>query len=249
MIRLLLIALWAAPAAAQDVFVLGEVHDNPAHHLIQAERVAEIAPAALVFEMLSPARADAGRGVDWADPVALENALGWDDSPWPDFTMYYPIFAAAPPGTALYGGAVPREALIRAMEEGPEAVVAAPDLLRPVSAEEQAVREAGQAEAHCGALPEGMLPGMVAAQILRDAAFAAAVLTALDETGGPVVLITGNGHARTDWGVPAVLRSARPGIGVFALGQMEGSAEPGLPYDAVVMSEAVEREDPCDVFR
>ena len=40
-----------------DVVLLGEVHDNPAHHAFQAEAVAYLAPRALVFEMLTPAQA------------------------------------------------------------------------------------------------------------------------------------------------------------------------------------------------
>ena len=39
---------------AVDVFVLGEVHDNPAHHRHQARVLRAIAPAAVVFEMLQP---------------------------------------------------------------------------------------------------------------------------------------------------------------------------------------------------
>ena len=53
----ILLGLAAAPAAAQDVVILGEIHDNPAHHEVQAERVADIQPRALVFEMLTPEQA------------------------------------------------------------------------------------------------------------------------------------------------------------------------------------------------
>ena len=69
-----------------------------------------------------------------------------------------------------------------------------------------------QMDAHCGALPEEMLGGMVEAQRLRDAALAEGVLAALAESSGPVVVITGNGHARLDWGAPRMLERARPDI-------------------------------------
>jgi len=49
-------ALDALPGGARIVF-LGEVHDNPHHHRNQARAVAATGPAALVFEMLSPAQA------------------------------------------------------------------------------------------------------------------------------------------------------------------------------------------------
>ena len=45
----LALCLTALPAAAQDVVILGEVHDNPAHHAEQAAQVAAIQPRALVF--------------------------------------------------------------------------------------------------------------------------------------------------------------------------------------------------------
>ena len=41
-----------ATARDADIVVLGEIHDNPEHHRVQAEIVAALAPAALVFEMI-----------------------------------------------------------------------------------------------------------------------------------------------------------------------------------------------------
>ncbi|MEL7256204.1 MAG: ChaN family lipoprotein, partial [Pseudomonadota bacterium] len=40
-----------------DVLILGEFHDNPTHHAVQADAVRVIAPKAVVFEMLTPAEA------------------------------------------------------------------------------------------------------------------------------------------------------------------------------------------------
>lgn len=246
--------LMAGPALAQDlgmqdVVILGEVHDNPAHHLIQAERVAEIAPAALVFEMLTPAQAAAAARLDWQDEAALGAALDWEESGWPDFSLYHPIFAAAPRGAALYGAALSREEVRRAMSEGAAAVFEqkAGAWLGEVSPQEQVRREAGQMAAHCNALPEEILSGMVEAQRLRDAHFARIVLKALDETGGPVVLITGTGHARTDWGVPAVLARIRPEVNVHSVGMIE--EETDAPFDEVIATAPAEREDPCAAFR
>jgi hypothetical protein len=47
-----------------------------------------------------------------------------------------------------------------------------------------------------------------------------------------VVIITGNGHARTDWGVPALLAVAAPDVTVFALGQFEAEPVSQVPFDA-----------------
>jgi uncharacterized iron-regulated protein len=101
------VALCAAgPAAAQDVAILGEVHDNPAHHAEQAAQVARLQPASIVFEMLSEAQAERVTPALRGDAEALGAALGWAESGWPDFSMYHPIFTAAPEA-AIYGALVP----------------------------------------------------------------------------------------------------------------------------------------------
>jgi uncharacterized iron-regulated protein len=244
-------AVWATGLTGAQVVVLGEVHDNPHHHARQAALVAEVKPAALVFEMLTPEQAARVTPALRGDAAALEQALQWQDGGWPDFAMYYPIFAAVPEA-AIHGAAVPRAAARAAVKQGvaesfgPEA--GAYGLNLPLAKGDQAEREAFQHAAHCEALPEEMLPVMVELQRLRDATLAQATLRALDETGGPVVVITGNGHARRDWGMPADLGRVRPGLTVFSLGQSEAGGEADGVFDRVEQSPGVEREDPCAVF-
>ena len=242
----------ALAAGAFDVHVLGEVHDNPTHHAEQARRVAEIAPAALVFEMLTEAQAARALPELRGDPTALEEALGWAESGWPDFTMYYPVFAAAPEARIL-GAAVPRAAARAAMRDGLAATfgdeVGRYGLTEALPPAEQAQRETLQQEAHCGALPDEMLPAMVAVQRLRDAALARAVVRALAATGGPVAVITGNGHARRDWGLPRVLARVAPEARVHVLLQGEEDVVPEGGHDEVVFAPAAPREDPCAAFR
>lgn len=237
------------PSAA--VVILGETHDNPHHHARQAEIVAALDPAALVFEFLTPGQAEGH--VPGAAEADLEAALGWDASTGlPDFSMYYPIFAAAPEAEVL-GARVPRPEAREAMQRGVIEVFSgsAPlfGLDEPLPEDEMAQRLALQAEAHCDALPEEMLPLMVEVQRLRDAELARATLAALEAAGPPVVVITGNGHARKDWGLPALLGQARPGLEVFALGQAEGEGALSGDFDLVVSSPPVDREDPCAAFR
>ncbi|MES2665043.1 MAG: ChaN family lipoprotein [Pseudomonadota bacterium] len=114
-----------------------------------------------------------------------------------------------------------------------------------MSPADQTRREADQREAHCGALPEEMLAGMVQAQRLRDAALASAVVQAADETGGPVVVITGSGHARRDTGVPAMLARAAPDLSVLSVGQLEADPGPDAPYDLWIITPPTPRDDPC----
>jgi uncharacterized iron-regulated protein len=254
-----LAALLAAPLLAgplaevsAQIVILGEVHDNPAHHAVQAEAVADLTPAALVFEMLTPKQAARVLDVARDDAAALEAALDWQGSGWPDFAMYHPIFTAAPEA-AVYGAAVPRDETRRAMQigvsrtfgEGAEVY----GLATEIDTEQLAERLNLQMDAHCGALPLNLLPGMVELQRLRDAELARAALTALEETGGPVAVITGNGHARMDWGVPSYIARVAPEVTVYALAQGEDGGVPNGGFDLVLDAPAVEREDPCAVFR
>ena len=234
------------PLPGADIFVLGEVHDNPLHHAEQARLVAEIAPTALVLEMLTPVQAAAAMAVDRTDADALSAATGWADSGWPDFALYAPIFAAAP-AARIVGAAVPRDDLVAVMQGGAAEVPDALPLPDLTTAELATLAEE-QAAAHCGKLPAEMLPGMVSAQRLRDAAFGGAAVAAFDATGGPVVLITGTGHARTDVGAPAAIRAARPDVTVWSLGQLEGEADPEAPFDAVNVTPVQDRPDPCAAF-
>ncbi len=237
-----------------QITLLGEIHDNPRHHLNQARAVAALHPRALVFEMLPETVAPDPAG--GRDAAALAAALGWDGRGWPDFALYAPIFAAAP-GARIYGAELPRPEVRRAIGEGAAAVFGAGaarfGLTEPLP--EALLQDAldEQFAAHCGAMPREALSGMVEAQRLRDAALARAALRALDETGGPVAVIAGAGHVRRDRGLPFVLAAAAPGVTVLAVGQAE-SADPAaqaaedLPFDLWLMTPPAPREDPCAAF-
>ncbi len=254
-----LISLAAAPAGAEglegvtaQVVVLGEVHDNLAHHQLQAAAVAELAPRALVFEMLTEEQAGKVTPELRADLPALGKALGWAESGWPDFAMYAPIFAAAPEAQ-IFGAELPRGWARLVMATGVTNVFAIEavrfGLTEPLEENQLAERLNLQMAAHCGALPLELLPDMVEVQRIRDALLAQAALQALDETGGPVVVITGNGHARTDWGMPIYIARVAPEVTVFSIGQSEDGQTPEGRFDKVIDAPGVEREDPCLAFQ
>lgn len=259
-----ILLIWAVPLGAAslpsdivtdmseaDVVILGETHDNPVHHQRQAEIIAKIEPAAIVYEMLTQGQAERITPEMLRAPDALRNALKWDASGWPDFSLYAPVFMAAP-DAQVYGALVPRNLARDVLSDGvskvfgPEAAIYG--LEQPLPPAQQKAREALQMAAHCDALPVEMLPGMVAIQRLRDAVLAQTAVRAFREAGVPVVVITGNGHARRDWGIPDYLRRVMPDASVFVLGQAEDGAVLGEGFDAVLSAPAAEREDPCRAF-
>ncbi|WP_171208944.1 MULTISPECIES: ChaN family lipoprotein [unclassified Ruegeria] len=238
-----------AEMQSADVVILGEIHDNPDHHYVQKEALEAIDPSAVVWEMVTEEGAQRLAQTAVSNPDELSRILRWAESGWPPLSMYYPLFQAT--RAPVYGAMVPRSAARAAMERGAATALGADaarfGLTIPLSAAEQAAREAEQMAAHCNALPAEAMPQMVAIQRLRDAVLARAILRAEAETGGPIAVITGNGHARKDWGIPTYLARLRPGLKVFALGQSEDGAITG-EFDAVIDSPAPEREDPCKAF-
>ncbi|WP_300055106.1 ChaN family lipoprotein [Sulfitobacter sp.] len=245
--RSAVLLLWLAlPAGADplaEIVILGEVHDNPHAHLEQAAALETLRPTTVVFEMLTAAqgaKADADRS---------QIAQAWAASGWQDFDIYAPIFDAL--GEArIIGAAAPREAVRSVYLEGAAALFG-PEAARfgldqPLPDDQQAARIEVQFAAHCRAMPRDMMGGMVAVQRYRDATFARAALKALETYGPPVAVIIGNGHARTDWGIPALIAQAAPEVTTHAIGFVEKQTE--MPFDETRLIPPTKREDPCNAL-
>jgi uncharacterized iron-regulated protein len=251
----------AARARRADLVVIGEMHDDPAHQAMQAALIAAIRAPAAAFEMAPRAAESSLADLRAAPDDARRVAARWDDyAPW-----HGPI-AALSPDAPVIGAGLARADLRGAMTGGAASVfdgdADAFGLSAPPPPAMQAAMEAEQIEAHCNALPIQMAPGMVEAQRLRDAAFAAALLRAHD-VGAPAVLVTGNGHARRDRGSPVYLHAAAPDLSLLVIGQVNRPAtgdwraalapwqDGAAPvFDIMILSDAPSgRGDPCDAFR
>jgi len=238
-----------AAMAQADVVLLGEIHDNGMHHRVQAAVIAALSPTAVVFEMLSPAQAALVNAAD-GDAAGLGERIGWEAAGWPDFALYLPIFEALGDAEVI-GMALTRDRVRAAFADGAAAVfgegAAAYGLTEPLPEAEQTTREQMQFEAHCDAMPLEMMSGMVEAQRLRDAHFARVTLQALNDHGAPVVVIVGNGHVHTEWGMPVYLARAAPDVTSYAFAFVEGPQN-GTSFDGTLTTPAPTRGDPCAAF-
>jgi uncharacterized iron-regulated protein len=265
-------ATLAAELAQAEFVALGETHDNPDHHLLQARLVRAILAAgrrpALAFEMLT---SDQQEAVDAAvarapkDPDALGKAVGWDASGWPEFAVYRPIFAAGlEAGLPIVAANLRRSEVKAIFSKGREAL---DEGLRARLAREEPIPEPVMAQlraemsaSHCGELPDRMLEPLILAQRARDARMAERMLAAGAARGA--ILVAGSGHARTDRGVPRLLATDAPGRKVVSIAFLEvdperpapgdydkGWGEGPLPFDLVIFTPGTEREDPCADFK
>ena len=211
----------AARATTARYVMLGEIHPNPDHHLLQAEVLAAMIKAgrkpAVVFEMVTRSHQpvlDELMAAPPADSAIIATRLDWASSGWPDFALYQPLFdLALGNGLTIKAGNIDRD-LVRRMagRDGPpltnaERAEYSPQPELPASAEQDLLRVIKVA--HCNMLPDTMLPMMRDIQRARDAVMAAAMLDPANTDGA--ALIAGSGHARLDWGAGQIVEQAAPG--------------------------------------
>ena len=233
--------------------LLGEVHDNPQHHLLRAalltELLADGRPTGLVFEQMSR-DADAAISAAPRNAEAVADAGRLDRKGW-RWPAHKPLFDAALGASArLAGGNLESEVVRAIVREGLSAV---PIDLRPMlddpawGADQQRALEREIDDGHCHALPAAQLPRMALAQRARDAAMARALLSSA-AANGRAVLLAGNGHVRLDLGVPRYLRAAGvPAAQIVAVGYLEERGRADV-YDLVQVTRGVPRDDPCAAF-
>lgn len=252
--------------ADADFVLLGEKHDNPDHHRLQANLVAGMIRVgrrpAVAFEMLTPDQAPALAAYlrqHPGDAAGIGQAVNWSASGWPEWRLYRPIAAAALDGGVVIVAANLSQAEVAALRTGDFAAALgrqraeALGLLQsmPAALQDQVTTELRQE--HCGLLPAAALPAMLRIQRARDAVLAEA-LSEHGQTGGGI-LIAGAGHIRNDRAVPFYLHRLRPAAAVLSLAFIEahdGATVPNwasLPYDYVWFTPVVDDRDPCEKFK
>lgn len=255
--------------ALKGYVLLGEKHDNPDHHSLQAEVLRRLVDGGMTpvvaFEMFDvdrQAAIDEARRSAPRDAAALASAVDWEHSGWPPWSQYAPIAQIAlDAGLPIVAGGLSATKM-RAMMK-PPADDAAPALEEgaPLTTEQRTSLIDELRASHCGHLPEAMLPVMIRMQRARDAVMAKALVTRVDREHPSGVLIAGTGHTRSDRGVPLDLRARDPGRPVWSVAFAEvekGRDEPGayaprwsttkLPFDFVWFTPRATDEDPCAAF-
>lgn len=248
--------------------LLGERHDNPDHHRLQARVVEQLTAAgrrpALVFEMLEVSQQPA---VDQylarsdATAAGFGVALGWEHTSWPAFSEYQPIFTVAfARQLPIFAGNLAQLDAKALVKQGTSALSAERvkelRLAEAFPAPLEAALEEELRASHCGQLPERYLAPMALAQHARDAQMAKVLVNAGVKDGA--VLISGGGHARLDRGVPYYLALDAPGVTVASLVFREVrhadadarayAAEEG-PFDYVWFTPRSSDADPCAGFK
>ncbi len=252
--------------ALRPVVLLGEVHDNPVQHRVRAQALARLlesgARPALAFEQfdrerqadLERARAGGG-GVEQRTAAMIEAAGrgGWDWSlyrPFVELALRYdlPVVAAN----------LSRAEAMRAGRAGSFEPLFDADHQRRLGLDrlpQEFLQRHQQVidSAHCYTLPPEAQRRMAYAQIARDVTLLDAIRP---HAAGGVVLLTGNGHARNDLGIPFFM-SAEERARTLTVGLIEAPAPADQArvaamrahFDVAFITPRHERPDPCQALR
>lgn len=234
--------------AVADLVLVGERHDNPDHHALQARIVAGLVARgrrpAVAFEMLDAgdAPAIAGALATEGSAAALREAVAWDASGWPPFALYAPLFEAVLRARLpIVAANLPRSERHAIGHGGiaalPPARRAALGLDAPADPGERRALAEQIREAHCGHAPPAMLERMVDVQRAWNAQLARALASAAAATpdeaallvasaaaatpDGSALLVAGNEHVRRDRGAPRWLARFAPRAHVASVGLLE----------------------------
>ena len=258
--------------ARADFVLLGERHDNPDHHMLQAEVLRSLIAVgrrpAVGFEMLGVDDANIIAGHLAAAPkdaAGLGRAVNWNQRGWPDWAMYQPIAEAALQAKLrIVATNLPLTTARKMTRDGLAPLE--PRVIRVLGLDEPppepvfARMAADIRDAHCGYAPEQSLKAMVDVQRARDAQMAQSLIAAGDPGGA--ILVAGAGHVRADYGIPVYIRAKAPDKRVISIAFLEvdrHKTEPQsyalpyphgrLPFDYVWFTPRIDDEDPCEKFK
>jgi uncharacterized iron-regulated protein len=248
---------WQSRFSGDAIVMLGEVHDNAEQHHLRLERLrqafAEGWRPAIAMEQFDRGhqedieRARRGRPKDVQYLLDLAAPRDTKGGNW-NWKFYRPFVALALEyDVPLIAVNLSRADAGKVVKDGYSAVFDADTLMslglnEPIARDWESAQEREIEVGHCQQLPPSILPAMARAQFARDAVMAAAVKA---NAGLGLVLLAGDGHVRRDIGVPRWL-SPPLRSRVFSVGYLEkGNTSSAGAFDAVVITAAASRSDPC----
>lgn len=241
-----------------DHILLGEAHNNPDHHNLQAGIINSLVSSgkkpSVVMEMLSQK--------DWQDQprkwdklYELQTRAEMLNEGWP-WVLYEPILnAVIQHQLELFAGNISSEELHQWSNEKSTNVEKDIKGEYAYSADDYATLKKNIIASHCGHGDQGFVKFMSRAQMQRDSVMAASLVG----KDLPVVFIVGSGHVRNDYAVPMQLRRKYKQISYLSVAYIavqEGKDNPqdylqGVLnlYDILYFTPSHTNEDPCVKFR
>ena len=251
---------------------LGETHDNPDHHLLQAWIIEQIAKNGarkpdIVMEMIDSSQNETlQKYLSQKAPTVLgiRKTLNWDKSGWPDWSLYAPITQVSLAAKLNIRAGNPTKKLSKKigrkgftlLGETRETNLHLQRNLPPVLVEDL---QNQIVTGHCNMMPRSATMPMVRIQRLRDAVMAENVLKSAPPHGA--ILIAGSGHVRLDRGVPWYIRqSGKKMVSVVMAEAQEDALENPLELiseapkgyhiaDYIWITPRTQREYPCLQFK
>lgn len=251
-----------------DYILLGEKHDNPDHHELQAEVIRAIARTGkkpkVAFEQLSVDQKEKVAAFSELHPETAEglgDAVGWKQAGWPDYKIYQPIFQAAMDAkfaiVPVNLSASEKQAVqSKGLEGIDDNLFRELDLERKLPPSVMSMFTEEIRASHCYKIGDEAVPRFIEMQRARDAVMAQRTEAAAKQDGA--ILIVGAGHARNEWGIPVYLRRMNKLAKISTVAFMEVRKEytkadiyvdGEYPYDYIWFTPSVDEEDPCAKFK
>lgn len=192
--------------SAARFVLLGEKHDNPDHHALESELLAQLlgqdTKPAVIFEMLDDSQQTLLSGIKPGDSLdSMKAQLSWPSRSW-DWQSYGPLFQLTiNQGARIVAGNVNSDSLKDAYKQG-DSVLMPIERFQSLSILDALERKQIQQlvyESHCELMPLDSLAPMVTVQMAKDASMAFAMTK---DNPGKAILIAGGFHTSKSLAVP-----------------------------------------------